>query len=114
LFNIKLLGWAPLVMNIRILAVNSGLTVTNTLQRIAHLEQGKRLSAANSAELSEAYHILTRHRIHLQIRTLRGEQDNSYFLDPAALSADEQQELRQALASIKDLQHVIRTNFSTM
>jgi signal-transduction protein with cAMP-binding, CBS, and nucleotidyltransferase domain len=114
LFNIKLLGWAPLVMNIRILAVNSGLTVTNTLQRIAHLEQGKRLSAANSAELSEAYHILTRHRIHLQIRKLRGEQDNAYFLDPAALAADEQEELRQALASIKDLQHVIRTNFSTM
>ena len=114
LFNIKLLGWAPLVMNIRILAVNTGLTVTNTLQRIAQLERDKRLSTANSAELCEAYHILTRHRIHLQIRQLRGEQHNSYFLDPATLAPGEQEELCQALACIKDLQNVIRTNFSTM
>jgi signal-transduction protein with cAMP-binding, CBS, and nucleotidyltransferase domain len=87
--------------------------VTNTLQRIAHLERGKRLGAATSAELSEAYHVLTRHRVRLQIRYLRGEQDNSYFLDPTALAADEQETLRRALASIKDLQNVIRTNFST-
>jgi signal-transduction protein with cAMP-binding, CBS, and nucleotidyltransferase domain len=113
LFNIKLLGWAPLVMNIRILAVNSGLTVTNTLQRIAQLERDKRLGASSAAELAEAYHLLTRHRVHLQIRLLRGEQQNSYFLDPAALAAEEQEALRRALASIKDLQSVIRTNFST-
>jgi len=113
LCNIKLLGWAPLVMNIRILAVNSGLTVTNTLQRIAQLERDKRLSATSAAELGEAYHVLTRHRVHLQIRLLRGEQQNSYFLDPAALAPEELEALRRALASIKDLQNVIRTNFST-
>ena len=113
LFNIKLLGWAPLVMNIRILAVNSGLTMTNTLQRIAQLERDKRLGATSAAELAEAYHVLTRHRVHLQIRLLRGEQQNSYFLDPAALAAEELEALRRALASIKDLQNVIRTNFST-
>ena len=114
LFNIKLLGWAPLVMNVRILAVNSGLTVTNTLQRIAKLEQGKRLSAANAAELTEAYHVLTRHRVHLQIRQLRGEQPDSYFLDPTRLTPPQQEAICRALASIKDLQNVIRTNFSTM
>jgi signal-transduction protein with cAMP-binding, CBS, and nucleotidyltransferase domain len=113
LFNIKLLGWAPLVMNIRILAVNSGLTVTNTLQRIAQLERDKRLSATSAAELGEAYHVLTRHRVHLQISLLRGKQQNSYFLDPAALAPEELEALRRALASIKDLQNVIRTNFST-
>jgi len=113
LFNIKLLGWAPLVMNIRILAVNTGLTVTNTLQRIAQLERDKRLGAGTAAELGEAYHVLTRHRIHLQIRQLRGEQQNSYFLDPAALAPDELAALRRSLASIKDLQKVISTNFST-
>jgi signal-transduction protein with cAMP-binding, CBS, and nucleotidyltransferase domain len=113
LFNIKLLGWAPLVMNIRILAVNTGLTVTNTLQRIAQLERDKRLGAATAAELVEAYHILTSHRIHLQIRQLRSEQQSSYFLDPAALAADELEALRRALTSVKDLQNVIRTNFST-
>jgi signal-transduction protein with cAMP-binding, CBS, and nucleotidyltransferase domain len=113
LFNVKLLGWAPLVMNVRILAVNTGLTVTNTLQRIARLEQEKRLGAATTAELSEAYHVLTRHRIALQIRQLRGEQQESYFLDPGTLLPDEQEALRRSLVSIKDLQGVIRTNFAT-
>jgi signal-transduction protein with cAMP-binding, CBS, and nucleotidyltransferase domain len=113
LFNVKLLGWAPLVMNIRILAVNTGLTATNTLQRIVQLEREKRLGATTSAELCAAYHLLTRHRINLQIRQLRGEQQNSYSLDPAALAPVEQETLRRALASIKELQNVIRTNFST-
>lgn len=113
-FNVKLLGWAPLVMNIRILAVNSGLTATNTLKRIAMLEADRRLSRGNAAELEEAYHVLTRQRIQLQISYLRGETDNTYFLDPVRLSAEEQEELRRALASIRDLQKVISTNFSTM
>ena len=94
LFNIKLLGWAPLVMNIRILAVHTGLTATNTLQRIDQLERDKRLGAANAAELREAFHILTGHRIRLQIRQLRGEQADSYFLDPATLTPEELETLR--------------------
>jgi len=113
LLNIKLLGWAPLVMNVRILAVNSGLTVTNTLQRIARLEQDRRLGSTTAAELGEAYHVLTRHRIHLQIRQLRSEQADAYFLDPTTLAPQEHEALCRALTAIKDLQKVIRTNFST-
>ncbi len=111
--NIKLLGWAPLVMNIRILAVNNGLEATNTLQRIEQLEKHKRLGPTTAAELSESYHILTRHRIKLQIRQLRGEQENSYFLDPALLTEAEETELLGSMVAIKELQKVIRTNFAT-
>jgi signal-transduction protein with cAMP-binding, CBS, and nucleotidyltransferase domain len=114
MFNLKLLGWAPLVMNVRILAVNMGTTVTNTLKRIALLQEDRRLSPANAAELQEAYHVLTRHRIFLQIRKLRGESSESYYLDPETLSDEQEEELRLALVSIRDLQKVIRTNFSTM
>jgi signal-transduction protein with cAMP-binding, CBS, and nucleotidyltransferase domain len=113
-FNVKLLGWAPLVMNVRILAVNSGLTATNTLRRIAMLEESRRLSPGSAAELADAYHVLTRLRIRLQIRYLRGETGDTYFLDPAWLSGEEHEELLRALACIKDLQKVISTNFSTM
>lgn len=114
LLNIKLLGWAPLVMNVRILAVNSGLTATNTLERIALLEADRRLSRSNAGDLEEAYHILTRQRILLQIRYLRGESGDTYFLDPESLSAAEQDELRRALTGIRDLQKVIGSNFATM
>jgi signal-transduction protein with cAMP-binding, CBS, and nucleotidyltransferase domain len=113
LLNLKLLGWAPLVMNVRILAVNSGIAATSTLKRIALLEEDRRLSPGNAAELSHAYHVLTRHRIQLQMRKLRGEVADSYHLDPKTLAAEEEEELRQALASIKDLQQVIRSNFAT-
>lgn len=114
LFNVKLLGWAPLVMNVRILAVNSGLRATSTLKRIALLEEGRRLSPGNARDLADAYLLLTRHRIELQIRFLRGEIGDTYFLDPARLADAEQEELCRALACIRDLQKVIGTNFSTM
>lgn len=112
LFNIKLLGWAPLVMNVRILAVNLALPVTGTLERLAQLEAKRSLSADSVASLNEAYHVLTRHRILLQIRCRRGEWHDSYHLDPLALSKEEQEELRRALVSIEELQKIIRTNFS--
>ncbi|HAD05039.1 MAG: nucleotidyltransferase [Desulfuromonadales bacterium GWD2_61_12] len=114
LFNVKLLGWAPLVMNVRILAVNLGLAATSTLQRLELLEERKSLSPGSAAALREAYHVLTRHRILLQIRYLKGEQTESYHLDPKNLSKDEREELRQALVSIEELQTVIRTNFSIL
>jgi signal-transduction protein with cAMP-binding, CBS, and nucleotidyltransferase domain len=114
LLNLKLLGWAPLVMNIRILAVSRGLTVTNTLQRIGALEQEGCLSHTVAGELRDAYHLLTRHRILLQIRCLQGEQINSWFLDPDRLSPAERDDLRRALVVIRDLQQVIRTNFTIL
>jgi signal-transduction protein with cAMP-binding, CBS, and nucleotidyltransferase domain len=114
LLNLKLLGWAPLVMNIRILAVSRGLAVTNTLKRIAALEQEGNLSPTAAGELRDAYHLLTRHRILLQIRCLQGEQINSWFLDPDRLSPAERDDLRRALSCIRDLQQVIRTNFAIL
>lgn len=114
LFNVKLLGWAPLVMNVRILAVNLGLHATSTLQRLELLEERKSLSPGTAAELKSAYHILTRHRVLLQIRYLRGEQAESYHLDPKTLDKAEREELHRALVSIEELQAVIRTNFSIL
>ena len=61
-FNVKLLGWAPLVMNVRILAVNNGVVETNTLRRIDRLEEARSLSPESAEALREAYLLLTRHR----------------------------------------------------
>lgn len=112
--NLKLLGWAPLVMNVRILAVSGGVAATNTLERITALENTGRFSPAAASELRDAYHLLTRHRILLQIRCLQGGQADSYFLDPDLLSASERDELRRALISIRELQQALRTNFAIL
>ena len=114
LFNVKLLGWAPLVMNVRILAVNSGVIETSTLRRIDRLEEARSLSPESAEALREAYLLLTRHRVLIQIRALRGEQNNSHYLDPKMLTVKQVAALRSALHRIEELQKIIHTNFTIL
>lgn len=113
-FNLKLLAWAPLVMNVRILAINQGIPATNTIRRIELLQKEGSFSATFAQGLVDAYTILTRHRILLQIKVIKGIQDNSYYLNPYTLPTDEREKIRQALIRIEDLQRTIHTNFSIM
>lgn len=111
-FNLKLLAWAPLVMNVRILSINQGIRATNTVERISSLEQEGSFSATMANDLRGAYHILTKHRILLQIRVIKGIQKDSYHLNPYELPADERERIRSAIIRIEELQKMIHTNFS--
>ena len=113
-FNLKLLAWAPLVMNIRILAINQGIPATNTIVRIELLQAEKSFSPAAAQGLKDAYLVLTRHRILLQIKVIKGILDSSYYLNPYELPVDERERIRQALLRIEELQKIIYTNFSIM
>ena len=110
--NVKLLAWAPLVMNVRILAISQGMAATNTVQRINYLEQEGSLSAEMASGLREAYDILTHHRILLQIKQIKGIQKDSHYLDPLMLDNDEREQLRQAVVRVEELQKMIHTNFN--
>lgn len=110
-FNVKLLAWAPLVMNVRILAINQSVPATSTLGRISLLESEGSFSPAFANDLIEAYHILTRQRIFIQIKALKGIQNDSYYLNPYQLSADEREQLRFAMGKIEELQKIIHANF---
>lgn len=111
-FNLKLLAWAPLVMNVRILAINQGIRATNTVERITHLEKEGSFSATMASDLRAAYHVLTKHRILLQIKAIKGIQKDSYHLNPYQLPAEEREKIRHALVRIDELQKMIHTNFS--
>ena len=111
-FNLKLLAWAPLVMNVRILSINQGIKATSTLGRIEQLEKERSFSRITADGLTDAYHILTRHRIFLQIKNIKGIQKDSYYLNPYELAADERERIRQALLRIEELQKMIHTNFN--
>ena len=113
-FNLKLLAWAPLVMNVRILAINQGIPATNTVRRIELLHEEKSFSEATANGLKDAYQVLTKHRILLQIRVIKGIQNDSYYINPYSLSDDERERMRQALVRIEELQSMIHTNFSIM
>jgi signal-transduction protein with cAMP-binding, CBS, and nucleotidyltransferase domain len=110
-FNLKLLAWAPLVMNNRIISINQGIPATATLKRIELLKKEGSFSESMATGLIDAYHILTRYRILQQIKVVKGIQKNSYFINPYELPADEREKIRQALLKIEDLQKVIHANF---
>lgn len=110
--NIKLLAWAPLVMNVRILAINQGLSVTNTIQRINLLEKEGSFSAEMAEGLRESYMLLTHYRIKLQIRNIKGLQKDAHHLDLELLGHEERERLRHAIIRVEDLQNMIHTNFN--
>lgn len=110
-FNLKLLAWAPLVMNIRIISINQGIPATSTLERIELLKREGSFSAGMAAGLTDAYHILTRYRAFQQIKVIKGIQNDSYYINPYQLPAEEREKIRQALLKIEDLQKVIHANF---
>lgn len=113
-FNLKLLAWAPLVMNVRILAINQGIPATSTVGRIRHLQQEGSFSPSMANGLIEAYLILTKHRILLQIKVIKGIQKDSYHLNPYQLPTEERERIRQSLLRVEELQKIIHTNFSIM
>jgi len=110
--NIKLLAWAPLVMNVRILAISQGLSATNTIQRINLLEKEGSFSSEMAEGLRESYTLLTHYRIKLQIRNIKGLQKDSHYLDLDLLDNDERERLRQAVVRVEELQKMIHTNFN--
>jgi signal-transduction protein with cAMP-binding, CBS, and nucleotidyltransferase domain len=111
-FNLKLLAWAPLVMNVRILSINQGIPATNTVERITLLEKEGSFSAAMANDLRDAYHVFTKHRILLQIKVIKGIQKDSYHLNPYELPTEERERIRHALIRVEELQKMIHTNFS--
>ena len=111
-FNLKLLAWMPLVMCIRLLAVNSGVEETSTLERIKRLHSEGHLNDKMAAELTDAYHVITRQRILLQIKRVKRIIDDDCYLNPYELASSEREELKDAIGSIDELQHMVRSRFS--
>jgi signal-transduction protein with cAMP-binding, CBS, and nucleotidyltransferase domain len=110
-FNVKLLAWAPLVMNVRILAISQSIPATSTLERIALLEAEGSFSTSFARGLTDAYHILTRQRILIQIKALKGIQSDCHYLNPYQLSTSEREQIRHSLIKIEELQKIIFANF---
>ena len=111
-FNLKLLAWVPLVMSVRVLSISQGIPATNTVERITLLEKEGSFSASMASDLRAAYHVLTKHRILLQIKVIKGIQNDSHHLNPYQLPAEERERIRHALIRIDEMQKMIHSNFS--
>lgn len=104
-FNIKLFGWSPLIMSVRILALRQGLNETNTLKRIKRLREMNIITRDVEGDLTEAYLVFVKFRLMNQIES-GGEGDLSY-VSPEMLGAEDASRLRRAMRSIEGFQKYV-------
>jgi CBS domain-containing protein len=104
-FNIKLYGWSPLIMSVRVLALRQGLKETNTLKRIKGLREINVITKDVEEELSEAFLVFVKFRIMNQIE-FGGDGDLSY-ISPEMLGAEDASRLRRAMRSVEGFQKYI-------
>lgn len=110
-FNIKLTGWSPLILSVRMLALNNGIFETNTLNRIKLLRKANIIRPDMEVDLIDAYYTFVRFRIMNQINNRADGGDKpggSNHINPDTLRPDEQERIRKAMKSVEALQKYIQ------
>jgi signal-transduction protein with cAMP-binding, CBS, and nucleotidyltransferase domain len=110
-FNIKLTGWTPLILSVRMLAINNGIFEVNTLQRIKLLRETNIIKKEMENDLISAYLTFVRFRIMNQINSRADGKDAPGFanhINPETLRPDEQEKIRKGMKSVEALQKYIK------
>ncbi|MCD6292014.1 MAG: hypothetical protein J7M09_00985 [Deltaproteobacteria bacterium] len=111
MFNVKLYGWAPLIMTARVFALKYGLTDNNTVVRIKQLEAQNHFEAELSLDLQKAYRVLSNAKMVSQVEAIVSGRKYDYFLNPQTLNESGQAELKRALNSVEALQKLAYNSF---
>lgn len=111
LFDLKRLGWAPLVLAVRVLALKHGISETHTVDRIFGLRDLGRIGAKLAADLVSAHDVLTRLKIACELRAGGGGAHVAYFLDSKRLPPAEEKALRASLRTVGALQRLAYRSF---
>ncbi|MHB8109030.1 MAG: DUF294 nucleotidyltransferase-like domain-containing protein [Syntrophorhabdaceae bacterium] len=107
-FNIKVLGWSPLILSIRMLSLSNGIFETNTLKRIAILRERNIIRKDVENALTDAYFTFVKYRIINQMNARDEGGKSSNFLRPDMIGPDEQERLRRAMKSVESFQKFIQ------
>lgn len=107
-FNMKVMGWSPLILSVRMLSLSNGIFERNTLKRIEILRERNIIKKDMETALTEAYFTFVRYRIINQINNREENGKNSNFLRPDMLGPDEQERLRRAMKSVEAFQKLIQ------
>jgi CBS domain-containing protein len=108
MINIKLLGWAPLILAVRMVAITNEVFETNTLRRIRILRNNNVIRKEMETDLMDAYLIFVKFRLHNQIGNKEVSQGDMNYLNPASLSEDDQVKLRKAMRTVESFQKYIQ------
>ncbi|HEY6871222.1 MAG TPA: putative nucleotidyltransferase substrate binding domain-containing protein [Geobacteraceae bacterium] len=110
-FDLEQFALAPLVTNIRMLAIYGALHETGTIARIKGLQAVGVLSVELTERLLRAYHDFTRLKIGRQLAE-GCESEQGCFIDPQALTADEGERLRNGLETVAGLEKIAYLRFT--
>lgn len=108
--NIKLAGWAPLILAVRVLCLKSDIRDTNTVARIKALGRHNRIDANFASELIRTYDQLTALKIEAQIAGLEGS-THGYHVDPDDWNREEREQITRALKTVESLQKLTYSSF---
>jgi CBS domain-containing protein len=110
MFNLKLHGWAPLILAVRMLALSNGIFDPNTLTRIRKLRAMNAIKRDMENDLTDAYLVFVKFRIANQLSDKEtGNHGGLSFIRPGMLGPQEQERLRKAMKAVEALQKYIQT-----
>lgn len=111
--NLKLKGLTPVVDAARVLALESGIAATNTMERLEAVADKGKLKPGFLSELDDAYDFINFIRIshHLQSRS-RGDFMNN-FIDPSRLNNIQRKWLKESFAIVSRLQEKLSIRYQT-
>lgn len=108
-FNLVQFALMPLVVTIRMLAIQKNLVEASTFNRIKRLQTSGDLGVDLAAKLLKAYHDF--HRIKLAAEVAgKGSEREGFYLDREEISHDDESCLKQGLDALFNLQRIVYQN----
>ena len=105
--NLKLKTIAPIVDLARLFALEKGLPVTGTLERLRALREHHTIVGRYGAELEQAFEFLMYLRIHHQQAQVSAGREPDNFIDPNDLSAPERKTAREVFGLVAKVQGLV-------
>ncbi|HVN96625.1 MAG TPA: putative nucleotidyltransferase substrate binding domain-containing protein [Syntrophorhabdaceae bacterium] len=103
-FNMKLFGWAPLILSVRMTSLANGIYEKNTIKRIKLLRRQRVIKKDMEKDLIDAYCIFVRFRLMNQIGAGDANVQDAHYLRPDMLGQGEQEKLRKAMKTVESFQ----------
>jgi CBS domain-containing protein len=111
--DVKRAGIAAIVLLARLYALAAGSSARATALRLDDAATAGWIGRARAGDLTEAYRFLTGMRLRHQLEQARRGEPVDNVVPLAALTAQEQRRLREALRAVRDLQDMTASRFAT-
>ena len=111
--NLKLKGLTPVVDAARVLALESGITATNTMERLETVADKGKLEPEFLSELDDAYDFINFIRISHHIRSLSQGDFMNNFITPSRLNYIQRKWLKESFTIVSRLQEKLSIRYQT-